>query len=183
MRTPKPPGKWPTYRRFADIVSAGRKIIADRGGNRTQSPRCRGRREKAMSRSGYSDDGDYDQWRTICWRGAVASAIRGKRGQAFLKEMLSALDALPEKRLIDGELEASGQVCALGSVGKARGVDMSKIDPEDRETVAGTFGIPLSLAAEVMWENDDAGFYKETPEVRFSRVRAWVAAQIRETAA
>jgi len=47
-----------------------------------------------MSRSGYSDDCD-DQWSLICWRGAVKSAIRGKRGQAFLKEMLAALDALP----------------------------------------------------------------------------------------
>lgn len=32
-----------------------------------------------MSRCGYSDD--YDQWALIRWRGAVESAIRGKRGQ------------------------------------------------------------------------------------------------------
>lgn len=46
-----------------------------------------------MSRSGYSDD--IDQWDLICWRGAVASAIRGKRGQAFLLEMWKAMTALP----------------------------------------------------------------------------------------
>jgi hypothetical protein len=37
-----------------------------------------------MSRSGYSDD--LENWSLIRWRGAVASAIRGRRGQAFLRE-------------------------------------------------------------------------------------------------
>jgi hypothetical protein len=46
-----------------------------------------------MSRSGYSDD--HSEWDLIRWRGAVASAIRGKRGQAFLRELLVALDAMP----------------------------------------------------------------------------------------
>lgn len=45
-----------------------------------------------MSRSGYCDDGDYGQWEMIMWRGAVTSAFRGKRGQAFLKEMLDSRD-------------------------------------------------------------------------------------------
>src|SRR5262245_16738600 len=34
------------------------------------------------------------------WRGAVHAAIFGKRGQAFLTELLAALDALPEKKLL-----------------------------------------------------------------------------------
>ena len=46
-----------------------------------------------MSRSGYTDDME-DMWQHICWRGAVASAIRGRRGQAFLREMLAAMDAI-----------------------------------------------------------------------------------------
>lgn len=34
-----------------------------------------------MSRSGYTDDCDYEgNWPMICWRSAVKSAIRGKRG-------------------------------------------------------------------------------------------------------
>lgn len=132
-----------------------------------------------MSRSGYTEDCD-DQWALIRWRGAVKSAIRGRRGQAFLKEMLSALDDLPDKRLIEGELEAHGAVCAIGSVGAKRGLDMGKIDPYDRETVAGTFGIPLALAAEIMYENDEgAGYWREeTPEQRWRRVRNWVAGKI-----
>lgn len=61
-----------------------------------------------MSRSGYVDD-MCDQWAMICYRGAVSSAIRGRRGQAFLREMLAALDAMPEKRLISGALVFDGQ--------------------------------------------------------------------------
>ena len=43
-----------------------------------------------MSRSEYSEDCD-SNWLMIQWRGAVASAIRGQRGQTFLYEMLHAL--------------------------------------------------------------------------------------------
>jgi hypothetical protein len=82
-----------------------------------------------MSRAQYSED--IDGWELIRWRGAVAKAIKGKRGQAFLREMLIALDALPDKRLIARELEKDGEVCAIGSVGKARGIDLSTVDPED----------------------------------------------------
>ena len=88
-----------------------------------------------MSRSGYDDDYD-NTWGLICWRGAVASAFRGSRGQAFLREMLQALDNLPDKKLIAKELIQEGAVCALGAVGKARGVDMTSIDPEDRSSVS-----------------------------------------------
>ena len=129
-----------------------------------------------MSRSGYSDD--CDGWSLIRWRGAVASAIRGKRGQAFLREMLAALDALPERKLIARELVEDGAVCALGAVGKARGTDMSTVDPDDHEKVANVFGVPHSLACEVMYENDD--YYSETPEMRFTRMRRWVECQLIE---
>ena len=130
-----------------------------------------------MSRSGYSDMDN--NWDLICWRGAVASAIRGKRGQAFFKEMLSALDKIETRSLIADDLINEGEVCAIGAVGASRGVDMSKIDPEDHYAVAEAFGIPHALACEIMWMNDDYA-YKETPETRFSRMRAWVQAQIKE---
>lgn len=162
-----------------------------------------------MSRSGYSDD--CEQWSLIRWRGAVASSIRGKRGQAFLREMLAALDAMPDKRLIKDELAEPGHidlghwglhegpplVCALGSVGVARGLDMSEIDPEDRESVASAFGIPHALACEIMYENDEvAGGYWPQPwnghfdhirrywvnrreEHRWHAMRGWVASKIK----
>jgi hypothetical protein len=135
-----------------------------------------------MSRSGYTGDCD-DNWQFIMWRGAVSRAIKGKRGQQFLREMLAALDALPERKLVAWELEKDGAVCAIGAVGKARGVDMSKLDPEDRETVAGAFGIAPALAAEIVFMNDEAGPYwkgPEPPEARFERMRKWIADQIIE---
>ena len=128
-----------------------------------------------MSRSGYTDD--LNDWSLIMWRGAVASAIRGGRGQQFLAEMLKALDALPEPKLVANALEESGQVCAMGAVGKSRGINMSVIDAEDRETVAATFGIAGALAAEIAFQNDE-GSWRESPEQRFARMQAWVQRKI-----
>ncbi|KGX48418.1 hypothetical protein [Burkholderia pseudomallei] len=69
-----------------------------------------------MSRSGYSDDGD--NWSVIRWRGAVNSAIKGARGQEFLRDLAATLDAMPDKRLIDNEFRNSnGEFCALGVLG------------------------------------------------------------------
>jgi hypothetical protein len=130
-----------------------------------------------MSRSGYDDDGDIDQWELIKWRGQVASAIRGKRGQALLTEMLSALDALPNKRLIAHELVNRGEVCALGSVGLKRGLDMSGLDPEDYHRLADVFGVTHQLVQEIEYVNDE--WDAPTPEARWQRVRDWVVGKIR----
>jgi len=132
-----------------------------------------------MSRSGYYEEID-DQWAHIRYRGAVKSAIRGKRGQAFLREMLAALDALPEKKLITDDLQAEGQVCAIGSVGLARNIDMSAIDAHDAPQVADAFGINEKLAREIVYENDEAWYISETPEQRFQRMRNWVLSQIKK---
>lgn len=131
-----------------------------------------------MSRSGYGED-RYDHWAVIRWRGAVASAIRGRRGQAFLKEMLAALDALPEKKLVREDLENEYGVCALGAVGRMRGLDMSKIDPEDCEQVIDAFKISSALAREIMWYNDDA-WCQLTDDQRFEKMRNWVAKKIKD---
>jgi hypothetical protein len=131
-----------------------------------------------MSRSGYCDDGDDDQWAMIRWRGAVASAIRGKKGQEFLKELLAALDGMEQKRLITDDLEADGAVCTLGAVGKKRGLPMDATDPEDHEAVARLFSIPHSLACEIMFANDEWSRL-ETPEARWTRMRNYVASLIK----
>ncbi len=132
-----------------------------------------------MSRSGYNDSGDIEAWDWIRWRGAVTSAMRGRRGQAFLRETLAALDAMPAKKLIAEELDSEGAVCTLGAVGKARGLDMSILDPQDRETVADVFGIPFSMLCEIVYENDEGACTVETPEQRWRRMRRWVEAGIR----
>ena len=109
-----------------------------------------------MSRSGYCDDyGDDDPLALGRYRAQVASAIRGKRGQALLRELLAALDAMPQKQLVAGELEADGQFCALGVVGQARGLNLAAIDTYDVESLGGTFNIADQLAREIMWVNDD----------------------------
>jgi hypothetical protein len=144
-----------------------------------------------MSRHGYIEDGDFDHWQTIMWRGSVASAIRGKRGQAFLREMVEALDAMPVKRLIEKELIAlppafvppsvPAQVCAIGSVGARRGVDMEKLDPENYDEIAAAFGISPTLVREIEFWNDDAlGQHNtETPEYRWQRVRDWAVSKLK----
>ena len=124
-----------------------------------------------MSRSGYSDD--IENWSLIRWRGAVASSIRGKRGQAFLREAIAALDALPEPALIPNDLEADGAFCTLGAVGAARGIALAEVDADDHETVAGVFSVPHALACEIMWENDE-GEFGETPRARWERMRGWL---------
>lgn len=132
-----------------------------------------------MSRSGYNDY-DGEEYPAGLWRGAVERALGGRRGQAFLREMLAALDALSEKKLISHELEQDGCVCALGSVGKARKLDMSEIDPEDHDTVAAKFGIAHAMACEIMYTNDSGAYRGETPEERFIRMRKWIESEIRK---
>lgn len=131
-----------------------------------------------MSRSGYMDEAD-DNWSHIKWRGQVASATRGKRGQALLRAMLEALDAMPVKELITHELRCEQGVCALGAVGQARGMDLERLDPNDGESVAAAFDIALPLALEIVFENDEGGPFKEDPAHRWTRMRAWVAGQIK----
>lgn len=128
-----------------------------------------------MGRARYSDDMD-NGWELIKWRGQVASAMRGKRGQAFLKELLDALDAMPEKKLIAGDLIREGEVCAIGSLGLKRGIDMQDLDPEDPDSVAYAFDITHQLVREIEYMNDEM-HYKDDAE-RWQRMRKWVAAQI-----
>lgn len=130
-----------------------------------------------MSRSGYSED--IEQWDLIRWRGAVASSLRGRRGQAFLREALRALEALPTKELIPNDLQADGAFCTLGAVGRSRGTDMTGVDPDDHYSVANAFSVPHSLACEIMWENDDAGPHLETPRARWERMRRWIVGHLK----
>ncbi len=133
-----------------------------------------------MSRSGYYTETD-DALELGRWRGMVASASSGKRGQAFFRDLLAALDAMPDKRLIAKALQdGEGGVCAMGSLGAARSVNMRDIDPQDPEKVGAAFNIAPCLAQEVAFMNDEWGDSSETDEARWMRMRAWVAKKIKE---
>lgn len=131
-----------------------------------------------MSRSGYSDD--LDNWAMIKWRGRVASATRGRRGQQLLKDLLAALDAMSVKELVAEEFQYDGQFCALGVVAQARGLDPKDFDPDDEGYgIAPKLDIAQCLAQEIMFENDQDWWGRlETPAQRWHRVRFWVEGQI-----
>lgn len=124
------------------------------------------------------------------WRGAVQSAISGKRGQAFLHEMGAAMDAMEDKMLIHGQLvNAKGDSCAIGTVCAARGLDVSEVDPHAPEQVGKAVGIARAMAAEIEYINDECGPWSlrepephhiggECPYKRWERVRKWIDEQI-----
>ncbi len=136
-----------------------------------------------MSRSGYVDDFD-DPLALGRWRQAVKCALEGRRGQAFLRELAAAMDAMEEKVLIADELiNEDGDCCAIGVVCKARGIDVSSIDYEDAQSVGDAVGIARAMAAEIEFENDqDFWRTNETPEQRWKRMRRWVSDQLLEDA-
>lgn len=123
-----------------------------------------------MSRSGYSDECEHLE----LYRQAVVQATNGARGQALLSKLRDALDAMPAKRLIAGAVkDEAGDVCALGA-----------LDPSaphyDAKELAKHFGVARSLAAEIVYMNDEWPFREETPERRWQRMRDWVDSQIKQ---
>ncbi len=132
-----------------------------------------------MSRSGYSDECE----NLNLYRANVDRTIAGRRGQAFLAEMAAALDAMPDKRLVAGLLVEDGEACAMGAVALRRGLDVSRIDDSEASELGSLFGISRIMAAEIAYINDECGERygrpSETPEERWTRVRAWVAENTR----
>lgn len=129
-----------------------------------------------MSRSNYTDDCE-DWLQYGRWRGRVASAMRGARGQQLLRDLLAALDAMPVKRLIADELVKDGEFCTLGVLGAKRGIEMEKLDPTDGDQVGGAFGIAPCMAQEIVYVNDEE-LASATPEDRWIKMRAWIESLI-----
>lgn len=137
-----------------------------------------------MGRSGYTEDYDEQYPNALAlYRSAVNNAINGKRGQAFLRELIEALDAMPERVLTDSELRApGGEVCALGSVGVRRGIALDALNPEDHDGLSKVFGISRSMVQEIEFENDEGVWAEETPESRWIRMRAWAVKNLSQPA-
>lgn len=137
-----------------------------------------------MGRHGYNEDCYEDHLQLGRWRGVIASATRGKRGQAFFRDLVEALDAMPVKELIRGDLEnEEGAVCALGALGRHQGKDLSAIDIEtceedyDWSPLGNVFDVAGPLTQEVMWENDE--YYRDqSPAERWTRMRSWAIDQL-----
>lgn len=137
-----------------------------------------------MSRSGLVEDDGDDVLAHGRWRGAVQSAMRGKRGQAFLRELADALDAMPEKVLVAGALQSDdGCHCTLGVIANKRGLDVAAMDVDDYAGIADSLSVNAKIAQEIMWENDECFFDWEWVEVAicgpmrppfYERGRGWV---------
>ena len=143
-----------------------------------------------MSRSGYNDcgcDSPEEQWAQIRWRGAVTSAIRGRKGQAFLKRALVALDSMKTKELASHTFESDGSYCLLGAVAKHEGVDLAPINDnydeeygdygESAEMLASDLGIAPAMAREIVWENDEGCTFSNRS--RYEQMRKWVVVNIK----
>lgn len=153
-----------------------------------------------MSRHGWTESDGEDQWAEIRQAGAMKSALRGKRGQKLLRDLVAALDAMPVKELVPDSFSCDGGVCALGAVAQYRGVEVPRtvevIEDEfgtipifefegDRfeedeydlgEIAAGQLDISSTLAREVMWQNDEC---YDTPAQRWAGMRRWAERRLK----
>jgi hypothetical protein len=156
-------------------------------------------------RLNYSDDEDYPGQFNL-WQANCARSLRGKAGQAELRELEAALVALPEKRLIHGALtDEDGGVCAVACYARHKGIDLSTFDPEyESDDVGVRAGMPRLVAWKVVALNDieleswcgyvegpatrEESRYAHrgvwvhrdlTPEERYEKVLAWVREQLK----
>lgn len=138
-----------------------------------------------MSRSGYTDDDD-GEYPLALYRQAVRRATIGYRGQHLLRKLRDALDAMPRKRLIAGNIsDEHGDVCALGALdATAPAYDPEEYDDYDHpRKLAEHFGVAPALASEIVYMNDEYNAWRtqeETPEQRWTRMREWVEKQLIE---
>jgi len=147
-----------------------------------------------MSRIDYSDD-DQMIW---LWMGTAKRAIEGKRGQKVLRELKASLEALPEKKLIYGQVCNGEGVCAVGAlamnrlmqIGKSREEAMAilqkKYPAEEWEDAPERTGKDLFITRTLCWEimEKNEGHRmsgsKVTDEDRYNYVLDWVNKHIKE---
>lgn len=160
-----------------------------------------------MSR--FNDDGDEDfNNQQRLYAQSVQNAINGKRGQTALLELEEALLAMPEKRLIEGELyredfpgvagtevvPEKGGVCAVGAMVIHRKMKAGMTREQAMEAVAKKFGagyhdtvacakeelgLLTTLATEFAFVNDEEACAC-SPEERYGIVLAWVRKNLKE---
>jgi hypothetical protein len=117
-----------------------------------------------MTRSCYSEDfGDDYPGQMELYRANVRRSIRSAKGQARLRELRDALDAMPEKRLAADVFLDPANACALGVWARAhRGMNaaldaaVDGFDGDDQGTadLLGKFGWPRLVVLDLVYEND-----------------------------
>ena len=128
-----------------------------------------------MSRSGYTDDWDGDNWQMIMANGAYQKAVKGKRGQAFLREALAVLEAMETKELVEDTLQEDGAYCVLGAVGAARGLNLDEINTNNYPQLSQVFNISKTLARQLMHENDEWVEWRVGMTPAEERHKRWLA--------
>jgi hypothetical protein len=107
-----------------------------------------------MSRYCDCDDYDWEPWMEGQAAGALRSAIRGRRGQQLLRDLVAGLDALPAPELAAGALEdpETGCVCALGAVRLQRGPEAVplRFDPTDEDVYWRELAKPFDISEQVV---------------------------------
>jgi len=141
-----------------------------------------------MSRYCDFDDHDHEPWMEGQTAGALRSAIRGRRGQRLLRDLIEGLDALPVQELAAGTLKdpETGCVCALGVVRLQRGADAVplRFDPTDPDVdwrdLAKPFDISETLANAVICQNEYGDKCNDEPSRRrrWRLVRRWAVCNL-----
>ncbi len=142
-----------------------------------------------MSRSGFSEIDEWDQETILAMgrtKGRITSATRGRRGQAFLRLALSALDRMEDKRLAGGTFGVgdAGCMCLMSSVATetGRASVLSDLDPWDGEgacfRLAEAFDVAPVLVQDLVWDNDENA--PRDPAKRWEWMRARIASALQE---
>ena len=141
-----------------------------------------------MSRHGYTENGEEDTLAFGRWRAQVANAIRGRRGQRLLRDLVAGLEAMPaDRRELHAVVIDDGEhACALGVVARVRGLDLKDLNPFDddgefldeweiddlhlSDALSSRLDVADQLAREVMYLNDDG---PSDPRERWRQMYGW----------
>lgn len=117
------------------------------------------------------------------WWAIIDRSLKCGRGQKFLAEFEAALLAMPDKKLVVGEIAtASGEVCAIGAFArfknpaaleKYRGRDPDTLGLDETAELGVQCGIARSLAWGIGYHNDET-FITCTPDQRYVKMLEWV---------
>lgn len=108
--------------------------------------------------------------------------LHAKRTQKKLRDFVSALLAIPERRLIKDAICKNGEVCAVAAFASYRGVLNKSLDWEGDEYETRELGERAGLGSMISWEvgyMNDETFYRLTPEQRWQAFYEWACKLVR----